>query len=120
MPAFVRSLDASWDGQIWEDPYQKVKVAFLATAPGEAQIELVAPVGADSPVNRFLEQRGGGLHHLCYEVEDLAAQIHAMRSRGAMLVRPPKPATAFKGRHIAWVITAQKLLVELLERSLRT
>jgi len=68
MPAFVRSLNAFWNGQIWEDPQQKVKVAFLVTAPGEAQIELVAPVGASSPVYRFLEQRGGGLHHVCYEV----------------------------------------------------
>src|SRR5580704_14141644 len=100
MPAFVHSLDASWDGQIWEDPHQKVKVAFLATAPGDAQIELVAPLGSDTPVYRFLE-RGGGLHHLCYA---------AMRSQGALLARPPKPDVAFAGRRIAWVITAEKLL----------
>lgn len=118
MPAFVRSLDVIWDGQIWEDPQQKVKVAFLATEmPGDSQIELVAPVGIHSPVYSFLE-RGGGLHHVCYEVEDLALQINAMRSRGALLARPPKPAVAFAGRRIAWVITAEKLLVELLERSL--
>jgi len=40
-----------------------------------------------------------------------------MRSRGALLARPPKPAVAFAGRSIAWVITPEKLLVELLERS---
>jgi methylmalonyl-CoA/ethylmalonyl-CoA epimerase len=116
MPAFAHSLDAVWDGQIWEDPHQRVKVAFLVTAPGEAQIELVAPVGPGSPVLRFLEQRGGGLHHVCYEVDDLAKEIASMRSTGAILARPPKPAVAFAGRPIAWVITAEKLLVELLER----
>jgi methylmalonyl-CoA/ethylmalonyl-CoA epimerase len=117
LPAFERSLGAVWDGQIWEDPHQRVKVAFLATSPGEALIELVTPVGTASPVYRFLEQRGGGLHHMCYEVEDLTAAIAEMRSRRALLVRPPKPAVAFAGRPIAWLLTAEKLLVELLERS---
>jgi methylmalonyl-CoA/ethylmalonyl-CoA epimerase len=115
LPAFERSLGAVWDGQIWEDPIQRVKVAFLGTAPGQAQIELVAPVGDASPVFRFLE-RGGGMHHVCYEVGDLTAQIAEMRARGAILARPPKPAVAFAGRRIAWVLTAEKLLVELLER----
>lgn len=116
MPAFVRSLGASWDGRVWEDPNQRVKVAFLATSPGQIQIELVAPVGPNSPVQRFLDQHGGGLHHLCYEVPDLASEIAALRARGALLARPPKPAVAFDGRLIAWVLTAEKLLIELLER----
>ena len=45
-----------WDAQIFEDPQQKVKVAFLTTRPGDAQIELVEPAAADSPVLRFLER----------------------------------------------------------------
>ena len=59
MPAFMRSMAAEWDGQIFEDPLQKVKVAFMTTRPGDAQIELVQPVGEDSPVLRFLQQGGG-------------------------------------------------------------
>lgn len=116
MPAFVHSFGGSWDGQIWEDPNQRVKVAFLSIIPGQAQIELVAPAGPNSPVRRFLEQHGGGLHHVCYEVPDLAAEVVAFRARGALLARPPKPAAAFEGRLIAWVLTAEKLLIELLER----
>ena len=114
MPAFTRSMGAEWDGQIFEDPLQKAKVAFMTTRAGDAQIELVQPVGDSSPVQRFLQQ-GGGMHHLCYEVADLEAELAAFRSRGAAIASRPKPAVAFGGRRIAWVITSEKFLVELLE-----
>jgi methylmalonyl-CoA/ethylmalonyl-CoA epimerase len=115
MPAFVRSMAAEWNGQIFEDPLQRAKVAFLTTRDGDAQIELVQPVGDDSPVRRFLQEKGGGMHHLCYEVRDLEAELAAFRSRGAAIASRPKPAVAFGGRRIAWVITSEKFLVELLE-----
>ena len=119
MPAFVTSMAAEWDGQIFEDPLQKVKVAFMTTRQGDAQIELVQPAGEGSPVSRFLQQ-GGGMHHLCYEVGDLEVELAAFRSRGAAIASRPKPAVAFGGRRIAWVITAEKFLVELLEERLGT
>jgi len=114
MPAFSRSMAAEWDGTIFEDPLQKAKVAFMTTRPGDARIELVQPVGENSPVQRFLQQ-GGGMHHLCYEVADLEAELAAFRARGAAIASRPKPAVAFGGRRIAWVITSEKFLVELLE-----
>jgi methylmalonyl-CoA/ethylmalonyl-CoA epimerase len=114
MPAFVKSMAAEWDGQVFEDPLQKVKVAFLTTQRGDAQIELVQPVGESSPVAKFLQQ-GGGMHHLCYEVADLEPELAAFRSRGAAVASRPKPAVAFGGRRIAWVITSEKFLIELLE-----
>ncbi|MGA3189139.1 MAG: VOC family protein [Bryobacteraceae bacterium] len=113
MEGFLRSLNASWDQAIFEDPLQKVKVAFL-TRPGEPQIELVEPVGASSPVRKFLE-KGGGLHHFCYQTPDLESELKNFRSRGAILVRHARPAVAFDGRRIAWVLTRERLLVELLE-----
>ena len=116
MPGFVRSLGATWDGEIFEDPLQKVKVALLLTRPGEPQIELVEPAGADSPVTSFLQGHGGGLHHLCYEVHNLDKHMAEMKSRGALIVKRPKPAVAFGGRRIAWMLTAEKLLLEFVER----
>jgi|SRR5579872_904001 len=117
MEGFLCSLNASWDRQIWEDPLQRVKVAFLTTRLGEPQIELVEPVGDRSPVRKFLVEKGGGLHRCCYETDDLGAELRTFRSRRAILVRPPQPAVAFDGR-IAWVITQENLLVELLETGL--
>lgn len=115
MPGFLRSLLANWDGQIFEDPYQKVRVAFLITDRRDARIELVQPAVEDSPVSKFLQDRGGGLHHCCYEVNNLDESISTMRSAGALLAKRPKPAVALEGRRVAWLITQEKLLVELLE-----
>ena len=113
---FAHSLAATWDGRIYEDPHQKVRVAFVAVRPGEPLIELIEPAAEDSPVRHFLIDRGGGLHHVCYEVDEIEEQLTLMRSRGCMIIRRPMPAIAFNGRMIAWVFTAQKLLVELLQR----
>ena len=77
-------------------------------------MELVEPAGPQSPVRAFLG-KGGGLHHFCYEVEDCEAAMFSMRNRGSMIVRRPNPAVAFQGRRIAWVLTSEKLLIELLE-----
>ena len=116
MPGYLRSLGGSWDSQIFHDPIQHVKVAFLWPGLGaQAQIELVEPAGETSPVRRFLETANGGMHHLCYEVKNLEESVKEMRGGGARLVRPPKPAVAFQGRRIAWVLTAENLLIELLE-----
>lgn len=114
---FAISIGASWNGKTFHDRLQKVKVTFLRTECREdALIELVEPAGMDSPVFHFLE-RGGGLHHLCYEVTDLDNHLCKMRGSGAMVLKPPLPAVAFEGRRISWVVTRQKLLLEFLERN---
>lgn len=113
---FASTLGAKWDGAVFEDPHQRVRVTFLSAGPG-ARIELVQPASGSSPVSRFLNDRGGGLHHVCYEVRDIEDALATLRSRGAMIAKRPMPAVAFKGRRIAWVITAEKLLVELLDRA---
>jgi methylmalonyl-CoA/ethylmalonyl-CoA epimerase len=113
--SFVHSMNAAWDGRVFADPLQKVKVTFLSTGTGDARIELVEPGGPDAPVRKFLDEKGGGLHHLCYETADLDQELSAMRARGGVIAKRPKPAVAFAGRRIAWVLTAEKLLIELLE-----
>jgi methylmalonyl-CoA/ethylmalonyl-CoA epimerase len=112
------ALGAAAVSRIFDDPIQRSRVAFLdLPAPGSVQLELIEPSAPDSPVARFLE-KGGGLHHLCYEVDDLPAQIQWMKSQRALLIRSPKPAVAFGGRMIAWMRTADALLIEYLERRL--
>ena len=113
---FAHSVNGSWTKQIIHDPIQRVNVSFIYLPGTEVQMELVEPAGEISPVRAFLE-KGGGLHHICYQVQDCEQAIIAMRQRGAMIVRRPKPAVAFGGRRIAWVLTSEKLLVELLEES---
>jgi|ERR1017187_7182304 methylmalonyl-CoA/ethylmalonyl-CoA epimerase len=113
---FLDSLQAEWDGTIFHDPNQVVRVTFLrGTRAGNPLFELVEPAGEQSPVIPFLK-RGGGLHHLCYEIDSLETQLALSRSQGGLVVRQPLPAVAFEGRRIAWVYTKNKLLVEYLER----
>lgn len=119
MDGFLKSMNGTWDQRIFHDPIQSVKVAFLSTPGTDVQIELVEPAGERNPVTAFLT-KGGGLHHVCYEVEDCDAALASMRQRNALIVKRPRAAVAFNGRRIAWILTAEKLLVEFVETSLKS
>lgn len=113
--SFAVSLGATWDGNIVFDPLQRVRVTFFqGRNPTDPLIELVEPDGPESPVSRFVE-RGGGLHHLCYEVKDLDSHLRFCQAVGTKIIRPPVPAVAFRGRRIAWGMTKKRLLMEFLE-----
>jgi methylmalonyl-CoA/ethylmalonyl-CoA epimerase len=110
------SLCAVATSELYEDPIQKVRAVFLTLPDGQI-VELIEPASPDSPVKSFLE-KGGGLHHLCFEVDDLESHLSYMRNQRAAAVRRPKPAVAFNGRRIAWMLVSGSMLVEYLERSL--
>ncbi|MCP4250837.1 MAG: methylmalonyl-CoA epimerase [bacterium] len=63
---------------------QKVKVAFFTV--GKVRVELLEPTAADSPIANFLDQRGPGLHHVAYRVDDLAATLAALKAAGIGLI----------------------------------
>jgi len=114
---FARSLGLRWDGCIVHDPLQTVYVSFLhPVVAGNPVMELVQPEGDDSFVRSFCN-RGGGLHHICYEVDRLEAQLQRARRNGDLVARAPMPAMAFDCRRVAWVYTKNKLLLEYLERN---
>jgi len=81
-------------------PDQKVKVAKLRA--GESVIELLEPTEEDSPVGRFLVRSGGGIHHICLEVEDLEAALEAFAAKGLRLI-DEKPRCGAGGHRIAFV-----------------
>ncbi len=69
---------------------QRVRVALFQV--GEVRIELLEPTDADSPIARFLEKRGPGLHHVAYLVDDLTATLAALKSAGVRLIDDaPRP-----------------------------
>ena len=77
--------------------------ATIVSVPfGDAQVELLAPTEADSPIARFLARRGPGIHHICYRVPDLDAAIEACRKAGYRLV-DEVPRKGAAGRRIAFV-----------------
>ena len=79
---------------------QKVNVLCLQAGP--QRIELVEPASDDSPVTKFLEKRGGGLHHLAYRVADVAEAIERLMAAGfRMIDESPRPGA--HGTRIAFV-----------------
>jgi methylmalonyl-CoA/ethylmalonyl-CoA epimerase len=114
---FAVSISARWDGEIIHDPIQRVRVSFFSPVDTRNPVfELVEPASDGSPVSNFLK-KGGGLHHVCYEIDDLESGLREARGVGLVIVADPAPAVAFGGRRIAWVCSKRRLLVELLERN---
>ena len=99
---------------------QKVKVAFFASGTGSEsgfpRIELVAPDDPDSPIAKFLEKRGEGLHHICIPVEDLDLRLKELSEGGVRLIDKTARIGA-EGDRIAFVHPESTggVLVELQE-----
>jgi methylmalonyl-CoA/ethylmalonyl-CoA epimerase len=84
-------------------PPEVVDGATIVALPfGDAEVELLAPLEADSPIGRFLARRGPGIHHICYRVPDLDAALEACRKAGYRLV-DEVPRKGAAGRRIAFV-----------------
>lgn len=93
---------------------QGVDLVFLNT--GGSKIELLAPLGNDSKIARFLSKRGPGLHHLCYRVNDIKAELQRLSGAGFTLIdTTPRPGAA--GTLIAFLApqSCQGVLTELCE-----
>lgn len=80
-------------------PERGVEVQFMHL-PGSA-VELLAPLGDDSPVARFLSKRGPGLHHLCYEVQDIRAAMATLVAQGVEMI-DSVPRTGAEGKLVAF------------------
>jgi methylmalonyl-CoA/ethylmalonyl-CoA epimerase len=94
---------------------QKVDVAFIGTGTG--RIELLQPVSSDSTVQKFLDRRGPGLHHVAYRVPNLEAALKQLAERGIQLIdKQPRPGAG--GHRVAFLHprSTQGVLVELVER----
>ena len=99
--------------EIIVDSGQDVRILFIDT--GETQLELIEPLGPNSPVQNHLA-KGGGLYHLCFEVDDLDATLERLqKSRRAMVVKSPLQAPAIDGKRVAFVVTEDGDLVEFVE-----
>jgi methylmalonyl-CoA epimerase len=79
---------------------QGVKAASLRV--GDGRVELLEPLGSDTPVGRFLAKRGPGMHHVAYEVSDLAASLTELAGAGAELI-DERPREGLFGLEVAFV-----------------
>jgi methylmalonyl-CoA/ethylmalonyl-CoA epimerase len=98
-------------------PPEQADGATIVSLPfGESEVELLAPHRTDSPIAKFLERRGPGIHHICYRVPDLDAALASCRAAGYRLV-DQVPRTGAGGRRIAFVHpkATAGILLELTE-----
>src|SRR5579864_7362672 len=104
-------LDGGEISATYHDPIQGVNVAFASV--GNCLTELIEPASSQSPVSRFLAQ-GGGLHHLCFETNELDREVERLRAHGFAVSCPPSPAVAFDRRRIAFLFNPDLRLIELV------
>ena len=69
---------------VYESSYTKAKIAFFPI--GEVRIELIQPINPDSVMERFLEKKGEGIHHIAYKVEDIDQSLGELERKGIQLV----------------------------------
>jgi LAO/AO transport system kinase len=94
---------------------EKVAVAMLPA--GESRIELLEPTAADSPIAKFLEKRGPGLHHVALRVPDLNSAVSHLKANGARLLNEPRSGA---GGHIYVFVhpaSAGGVLLELIQEN---
>ncbi len=94
---------------------QKVRVAMLPL--GETNIELLEPTAEDSPIQKFLEKRGGGIHHIAVEVENIEASLAKLKAEGMRLI-DEQPRVGAEGCLVAFVhpASAGGVLMELVQK----
>lgn len=100
-----------------EVPEQKVKIAMFET--GDVKIELLEPISEDSPINKYLQKNGDGIHHIAFQCDDIENQILDLVSKNITMI-DDKPRSGAHGSKIAFVHpkSSGKILVELTKEQI--
>ncbi len=96
-------------------PERGVRVAFLST--GNTTVELLEGIGETSTVTKFIEQRGPGIHHLCFEVDDINRVMKELAAGGMRLI-DERPRPGAEGKPVAFLHPKSTggVLIELIEK----
>ena len=95
-------------------PGQKVRVCMLPV--GASRVELLEPMSADSPISKFLEKRGAGIHHLALQIDDIQSALADLKAKGARLI-DETPRNGAGGCLVAFIHPSSTggVLLELVE-----
>lgn len=102
-------------GEIEEVSQQKVRVCMLPV--GESQVELLEATSTDSPISKFLEKRGQGIHHIAFRVDDIRGTLAEMKRKGTRLI-DEEPRRGAGGCLVAFIHPSSTggVLLELVQR----
>ena len=94
---------------------QGVRTAFLPA--GECNLELLEPLSPESPIAKFIEKRGEGIHHICFRVDDIEAHLAKLKAQGFRLINE-SPVPGAHGCRVAFLHPAagNGVLIELSEK----
>ncbi|TKJ41016.1 methylmalonyl-CoA epimerase [candidate division LCP-89 bacterium B3_LCP] len=108
------TLNLEWGGRE-EVATQKVLTSIFKV--GESRLELVSPTAGDSPIAAFLRKKGGGLHHICFEVDDIEAEMKNLKDKGMRLLNST-PTPGVGGSRVVFLHPKDSsgVLVELVEK----
>jgi methylmalonyl-CoA/ethylmalonyl-CoA epimerase len=95
---------------------QRVKTAFLSV--GDSNLELLEPTSPDSPIAKFIEKRGEGIHHICLRVENIEAHLERLKAAGYRLINEA-PVPGAHGCRVAFLhpSAGNGVLIELSEKN---
>ena len=99
------------EGAIFEDSRQVIRGLFMKA--GTMQIELIEPLSPESPVCTFLS-RGIQMYHQAFVSHNLRAAVRTLVDKGSVIVSHPKPAVAFGGRQVCFLLLPNRMLIELI------
>jgi methylmalonyl-CoA/ethylmalonyl-CoA epimerase len=114
LPIYQNLLGLKLKG-VKEGRQNRVKAAILTA--GNTEIELLEPLDSDSPVAKFLEKRGQGIHHLAFRVKDIEQTLDYLKKEGVVLI-DQKPRVGIEGGRVAFLHpkSTADVLIELCER----
>jgi methylmalonyl-CoA/ethylmalonyl-CoA epimerase len=99
--------------EVVQNSLQKVKVTFLCKDES-VLVKLIEPLEDNLSLVSFVN-RGGGFHHLCFRVDDMAAQLMELTGKGLLTLVPPQPGEAFNNHDIAFLLAKYGLNIELID-----
>lgn len=114
LPFYTETLKLEFLG-LEEVESQGVKVAFIKA--GETKLELLEPISEESPIAKFIEKRGEGLHHVALGVDSIQERINEMKEQGIRMLQD-EPKIGAGGAHVAFMHpkSAGGILYEFCEK----
>ena len=113
LPIFERLLGLELE-EIKESQQHKIKAALFKA--GDTKIELLEPLNNDSPISKFLNKRGQGIHHIAFKVDNIEKMLEQLKVKGVALI-DEKPRIGIEGKKIAFLHPKNtgNVLIELCE-----
>lgn len=116
MKKFCEDLGLDASGTEDVEPMM-TRTAFFPLA-GQAKVELISPIDNQGPVNKYLDKKGEGLHHICFETDNLSEDVERLRSLGYEFTSD-KPSDGAHGHKVIFLHpkSIHGILIELVEKN---